>query len=181
MKRISKLALTTLLAFVALAAATAAQTKPVVLAGEELKQVVPTDFYYAGQTAETQMRNSAAARFGDDRHVIVGLVDTSGYSIEIAGVYEGFLIIDIPVRIGNKRLGTGAYGFGFSKDAINVFDLGAKKILTVPATLDSEMKRPRPVMIVGEETGIRLYKGKSYVVIRPQVPVKSTVKPGRTD
>jgi hypothetical protein len=181
MKRVSKLTLIAIFSVAALAAVTPAQSKPVVLSGEELKRVVPAGFYYAGQTAETQMRNSAAARFGDERHVIVGLVDTSGYSTDISGVYEGFLIVDIPVRVGNRRLAVGAYGFGFSKDAINIFDLGAKKILSVPATFDSEMKRPRPVMIVGGETGIRLYKGKSYVVITPQTPVKSTVKPGGTN
>ena len=109
-----------LLALVSLYSATAAQIKPEVLAGDNLKKIVPTSFYFAGQSAVTQMRNTAAAKLGTDRYVIVGLVDTSGYSTEISGKYEGFFITDSPVKIGDKELNTGAYGFGFSKDKINI-------------------------------------------------------------
>src|SRR6266571_1850648 len=63
-----------------------------VLTGTALTKVVPTSFYFAGQSALTQARNSAAVQFGDNRFVIVGLVDTSGYSSEISGKYEGFFI-----------------------------------------------------------------------------------------
>ena len=69
---------------------TSAQIKPEVLTGDNLKRVVPTSFYFAGQSAATQERNTAAAKFGENRFVIVGLVDTSGYSTEISGKYEGF-------------------------------------------------------------------------------------------
>src|SRR6266481_663159 len=47
-----------------------AQNSPVVLSGAELTKVVPTSFYFKGQSAPTQMRNTAAARFGPDRYVI---------------------------------------------------------------------------------------------------------------
>ena len=92
------------------------QTNYEVLTGDNLKRIVPTSFYFAGQSADTQMRNSAAAKIGENRFVIAGLVDTSGYSTEISGKYEGFLITDSPVKIGDKMLETGAYGFGFSKN-----------------------------------------------------------------
>jgi len=138
-----------------------------VLAGDALKRIVPTSFYFAGQSAETQIRNSAAARIGKDRHLIAGLVDTSGYSTEIQGIYEGFLITDSPVRFGGKLLKTGAYGFGFAKDKVNIFDLSSKQILSVKIADDAELKRPRPLMMTSEEKGIRLYKGKSFVLITP--------------
>lgn len=139
-----------------------------VFSGEELKRLVPTSFYFAGQSAETQMRNAAAAKIGENRFVVVGLVDTSGYSTDIQGKYEGFLITDSPIKIGGKTLKTGAYGFGFSKDAINIFDLSSKQILTATAVEDPEMRRPRPIMIVAGEKNVRLYKGRFYVVIAPQ-------------
>ena len=60
-----------------------AQTGAVVLAGAPLARVVPPGFYYEGQSAPTQARNSAAARFGKDRYVFAGLVDTSGYSADV--------------------------------------------------------------------------------------------------
>src|SRR5262245_66242059 len=84
-----------------------------VLTGAALTKVAPKSVYFAGQSAETQMRNTAAARIGKDRFVVVGMVDTSGYSAEISGKYEGFFITDSPVKIGDKTLDTGAYGFGF--------------------------------------------------------------------
>lgn len=137
-----------------------------VLADSELARIVPSSFYFAGQSADTQMRNAAAARVGKDRHVIAGLVDTSGYSTEISGKYEGFLITDSPVLLGNKALGTGAYGFGFSADGqVNIFDLSSKQILSAATENDVELKRPRPLMMVATSKGVRLYKGKNFVLI----------------
>lgn len=158
-----------MLAFIVPLCATAngqSNNKYEVLVESELTKVVPTSFYFAGQSAETQMRNATAARIGKERYIIAGLVDTSGYSTEISGKYEGFFITDSPIRIGNKILGTGAYGFGFSANGrINIFDLSSKQILSVTTRNDIEMKRPRPLMMISEATGVRLYKGKSYVVI----------------
>ena len=142
-----------------------AQSKYEVLTGDALKRIVPTSFYIAGQSAETQQRNTAAAQIGKDRFIVVGLVDTSGYSTEIQGKYEGFLITDSPVRVGGRLLGTGAYGFGFSKSGLNIFDLGSRQILTVKVAEDAEMKRPRPLMMSSDAKGIRLYKGKLYALI----------------
>src|SRR5688572_7560323 len=73
-----------------------------VLAEAEKAKVVPTSFYFAGQSAPTQIRNAAAARIGKDRFVVAGMVDTSGYSSEIAAKYEGFFITDSPIRIGGE-------------------------------------------------------------------------------
>lgn len=137
-----------------------------VLTDAALTKVVPSSFYFAGQSAETQARNTAAAKLGKDRYVVVGLVDTSGYSTEISGKYEGFFITDSPVRIGNKLLGTGAYGFGFAANGqIRIFDLSSKQILSVPTQTDNQMKRPRPLQMTSDARGIRFYKGKNYVLI----------------
>src|ERR1043166_6883756 len=72
--------LSALLLIGVMASVVVAQEPAVVLSGTELTRVVPTSFYFEGQSAPTQMRNSAAARFGQKRYVIAGLVDTSGYS-----------------------------------------------------------------------------------------------------
>ncbi len=146
-----------------------AQNSFEVLTDEALAKIVPTSFYFAGQSAQTQTRNAAAAQIGKDRFVIVGLVDTSGYSTEISGKYEGFFITDSPVRIGNKTLGTGAYGFGFAANGqVNIFDLSSKQILSAATKNDTEMKRPRPLQMTSDAKGIRLYKGKNYVLIAPK-------------
>ena len=56
----------------AFSSAAAAQTKSdyVVLTGDQLTKIVPASFYFAGQSAQTQMRNSSAASIGKDRFVI---------------------------------------------------------------------------------------------------------------
>ncbi len=144
------------------------QNKPEVLQGESVKRIVPAGFYFAGQSAETQFRNSAVGKFGENRYIIAGLVDTSGYSTEISGIYEGFFITDSVINFGGKTLKTGAYGFGFAKDKVNVFDLSSKQILSGKVYEDIELKRPRPLMMTTEKNGIRLYKGRTYVLILPK-------------
>ena len=145
-----------------------AQDSWTVLAGAELSRVVPPGFYFQGQNAATQMRNAAAARFGSNRYVIAGLVDTSGYAADVREKYQGFLITDSPIRIGGSELGTGAYGFGFTNDGkFVVLDLSGKEVFSQLATQDKELKRPRPLLMSKSGGGIRLYSGRSYVTIAP--------------
>jgi hypothetical protein len=143
-----------------------AQDKAVVLDEKDSARVVPSSFYFEGQSAPTQMRNSAAARFGSNRLVIAGLVDTSGYSTGVRAKYQGFLITDSAIIIGGKELATGAYGFGFSDDGkFNVLDVGGNTVMSAGATKDSALRRPRPLMMVNEKDGLRFYAGRSYIVI----------------
>lgn len=144
----------------------AAQERAAVLSGSELARVVPPGFYFQGQSAPTQMRNAAAARFGTDRRVIAGLVDTSGYAADVRAKYEGFLITDSPITINGSKLGIGAYGFGFSSDGkLNVMNLAGNEILSVSTTRDRSLRRPRPLMIAADDRGARLYSGREYAVI----------------
>jgi hypothetical protein len=137
-----------------------------VLGGADLLRVVPPGFYFQGLTAPTQMRNSAAARFGTRRYVIAGMVDTSGYADDIRARYEGFLITDSPITINGSDLGIGAYGFGFSNDGkLNILDLSGNEILSVSTTKDNQLRRPRPLMMTKVQNNIRLYSGKDYAVI----------------
>ena len=143
-----------------------AQDNPVVLSGAELTRVIPTGFYFQGLSAPTQMRNSAAARFGANRYVLAGFVDTSGYAADVRAKYEGFLITDSAVSINGSDLGTGAYGFGFSNDGkLNVLDLAGNQILSVSTTKDISLKRPRPLTMIKSGNEVRLYSGKDYAVV----------------
>jgi hypothetical protein len=143
-----------------------AQSGARVLDRDDAKLFVPEGFYFEGQSAATQMRNSGVAILGEKRHVIVGLVDTSGYSADIAAKYEGFFITDSPVKIGGKTLATGAYGFGFTrKGEIDIHDIGGKTILTAETKEDPGLRRPRPLMLMMEGGELRFYKGRTYAVI----------------
>ena len=142
------------------------QNSVTILTGAELNRVVPPGFYFQGLSAPTQMRNSAAARFGTKRFVIAGLVDTAGYAADVRAKYEGFFITDSPVRINGSDLGTGAYGFGFSENGkLQILDLAGNEILSLATTKDSELKRPRPLMMTKTADGFRLYNGKDYVTV----------------
>jgi hypothetical protein len=143
-----------------------AQEQPIVLTGAELTRVIPSGFYFQGQSAPTQMRNSAAVRFAANRYVLAGLVDTSGYAAEVRAKYEGFLITDSPITVGGSELAPGAYGFGFSKDGkLNILDLAGNQILSVSTTRDNQLRRPRPLMMIKSGDGVRLYSGKDYAQI----------------
>jgi hypothetical protein len=144
----------------------AAQERAVILTGAELARVVPPGFYFQGLSAQTQTRNSAAARFGNSRRVIAGLVDTSGYAADVRSKYEGFLITDSAILVNGTKLLTGAYGFGFSNDGkFTVMDISGKEVLSVTTTNDKSLKRPRPLMMTEDARGVRLYNGRDYVVI----------------
>ena len=143
-----------------------AQNSATILTGAELNQVVPPGFYFQGLSAPTQMRNSAAVRFGSKRFVITGLVDTSGYAADVRAKYEGFFITDSPISINGSGLGTGAYGFGFSNDGkMQILDLAGNQLLSISTTKDSALQRPRPLMMTKGGDGVRLYSGKDYVTV----------------
>jgi hypothetical protein len=143
-----------------------AQEGATILTGAELTRIVPTGFYFQGLSAPTQMRNAAAVRFGKDRYVISGLVDTSGYSADVRAKYVGFLITDSAITLNGESLPPGAYGFGFATAGkLTVMDLAGKDLLSVSVTNDKELKRPRPLMMAADPGGVRLYNGRDYVVI----------------
>ena len=67
--------------------ASAQQAKPGMLSAEELKKVVPSAYFFRGQSGAVQLRNSAGFRAQDGKLVLAGFVDTSGYAA------------DLPVRV----------------------------------------------------------------------------------
>jgi hypothetical protein len=153
-------------AFFVIAGSVVAQERATILTGTELTRVVPTGFYFQGLSAPTQMRNAAATRFGTTRHVIAGLVDTSGYSADVREKYVGFLITDSDVTLNGESLPAGAYGFGFATEGkMTVMDLAGKDLLSVAITNDKALQRPRPLLMSADPGGVRLYNGRNYVVI----------------
>jgi len=138
-----------------------------VLERNDARPMVPTKFTFDGQTAQTQLRNSSVARFGPKQHVIVGLVDTSGYSTDVAAEYEGFFITDIAVRVGGVRLTKGTYGFGFTRDGkVRFRKVNEKRSVSGSTKNDAGLKRPRPLMLLVVGGELRFYKGRTYAVVK---------------
>jgi hypothetical protein len=155
-----------LLLLPALPAVASAQGWPKILEGDELTRVVPSSFYFEGQSAPTQTRNAAVVQFGPRRFAMAGLVDTSGYSSEVRAKYVGFFITDSPITVGGSRLPTGAYGFGFGAGGwMNVMDVGDRRILSVRTRRDADLQRPRPLMMTQARNGVRLYAGREWVLL----------------
>jgi hypothetical protein len=143
----------------------------VVVPQEELPRLVPAGFYYEGQVAPTQMRNAAAVRVREKKHVIVALVDNSGYASEIRAKIEGFWATDVPVRISGRNLAVGVYPFGVTKEgALNIYDLAGTLRFSVKTSRDTSLRNPRPLAMVKAVDGIRFYRGRDYVLLELRQP-----------
>ena len=154
-----------LLFFVATAVAQDAKKPGVVPAGE-LKSVVPSTYFFRGQSATVQMRNAAAIRTKDGRYILAALVDTSGYASDVAQKYQGLFITEVKIKVEDSDLAAGAYGFGFTGDGkLVIADVGANDLLSAASKHDDQLKRAVPLKIVAEGENYRLYAGKKYVTI----------------
>jgi hypothetical protein len=132
----------------------------------DAQKLVPQTFFYAGQSAPVQARNSGGFRSANGKLVLAALVDSSGYSSAIAEKYQGFLVTDGKLLIGGKDLGPGAYGIGALPDgSFIVTDIGGDTLFSVPFSNDEALKRPIPLKFEQDGQGVRLYLGKKYVKI----------------
>jgi len=149
--------------------ASAQQAKPGLLTAPELKQVVPSSYFFRGQTATVQLRNSGGFRIAPDKLVLAALVDTSGYSHDVQQKYQGLLITEVKLDIGGTELAPGEYGFGFSEDGkFLVMDVGANDLFSVAVQTDADLKRPVPLKMVEDGGAYRLYAGRKWVSVKPQ-------------
>lgn len=146
-------------------AATAQSKKAGVVEASDMKQIVPTNYYYDGQVAPVQFRNAAAVRLEGGKIVQAGLVDNSGYSSDIAAKYQGYFITEQKIKIGGSELAPGQYGFGFSGGKFRIMDVGGNDVLQADQQTDESLKRPVPLKITADGSNYRLYAGKKYVVI----------------
>ncbi len=158
------------LAFLLFSSFLAAQkAQPGLLSSDDLKHAVPSGYFFDGQSAPVQLRNSAGFRTADSKLVLAGLVDTSGYAADIQQKYEGFLITEVKINIGGSALDPGAYGFGFTKDGkFLVMNVAAAELLNTASSTDDKLAHPVPLKMMQDGDGYRLYHGKNYVVVKAQ-------------
>jgi hypothetical protein len=142
-------------------------TSAQILTRDELKKAAPSSYFYAGQSAPVQMRNSVGVKNSGGKLVLAGLVDTSGYSTAIAEKYQGFLITEAKISVGGSSLEVGAYGFGFSKDGkFNVMNIAGTDVLSVDSKTDDKLVHPVPMKLEKDGSDYLLYKGKQYVTLK---------------
>src|SRR5712675_1724264 len=123
------------------------------LSADELKTLTPAEFFFRGQKAPTQLRNSAGFQTADGKITFASLVDVSGYSTAIQQKYQGMLITESKLNIGGSELAPGEYGFGFAADKFVVMNVASEDTLSTPYLTDSELKRAVPLKLAEDGTG----------------------------
>lgn len=147
----------------------AQQAKPGVLSADDVRKVVPATYFFRGQAASVQLRNSGGFSVPEGKLVLAGLVDTSGYASDVQAKYQGFLITEVKLNIEGTELRPGAYGFGFSQDGkFQVMDVGANDLFSVAGKLDEKVAHPVPLKIVEDAGAYRLYAGRKWVSVKPE-------------
>src|SRR6516164_7977217 len=146
-----------------------APSKPTVVDETGLKKVVPEAYFFRGLSATTQLRNSSAIHYPDDFYVIVGLVDTSGYSSDVKAKYNGFFITEKKLSFGSNTLAPGEYGMGYTADGkFHILDVAGNELLVADIALDDKLARPQPLKVVMDGATAKLYLGKKYVTFTAQ-------------
>jgi hypothetical protein len=153
---------------VALVAIVSMQASAQIVSGDALKKVVPTTYFFAGQSAPVQMRNSVALKTPGGHFVLAGLVDTSGYSTAIQEKYQGFFITESKLTFDGGTLDPGEYGFGFKEGKFLVMNVAATDLLSVGTKNDDQLKHAVPLKLEKDGDGYRLYAGKNYVAFKAE-------------
>jgi hypothetical protein len=152
-------------AVLAAPAAMLAQGGDTVLKPADTQKLLPASVYYKAQSAPTQLRNSAGVKFADGYYLLTTMVDTSGYSSDVAAKYQAYFITEVPIKIGGQSLPAGVYGIGFiGGGKFAVTDVGAHDVMSASSATDEGLKRPMPLQIMADPGGgFRLYAGRKYV------------------
>ena len=151
------------------AVAQGAPAAPTVVSGADLKKVVPDSYFFRGLNATTQLRNSSAIHYPDDFYVVMGLVDTSGYSSDVKAKYNGFFITEKKLRFGSSMLGPGQYGMGYTADGkFHIIDVAGDELLVADVMVDDKLAHPQPLKVVMDGATAKLYLGKKYVTFTAQ-------------
>jgi hypothetical protein len=156
------------------AATLRAQARFQVVTGKEFDSAVPKDFYLEGNAIPVEKRNTVLLKTSSGARVLVGLIDTAGYSSQIQQKYIGMLIAEAPLAACSVDLAVGSYGFGLQKPAsqdqskgeFQVYDQAGKQLGSCPAEADEELKQPRPLQVTGGSDAVaRLCLGRYWIAL----------------
>jgi hypothetical protein len=151
------------------AAAVAQPASKHILSGDELRKTVPAEFFFRGQKAPVQLRNAVGFQRPDGKMMLAALVDASGYSTAIQQKYQGLLITESKLHIGDATLAPGQYGFGFAADGkFLIMDVGDNDLLGAAYQTDPALQRAVPLKLVEDGAGYKLYAGKKWVGIKAE-------------
>ena len=145
------------------------------VAGNAFNRAVPTDFYLVGEHIPVEKRNAIVLKNPAGKRVVLGLIDTSGYSSQIKQKYTGMLITETKLSVCGNAIGVGSYGFGLDRPAptsnadapFRIYDQAGDKVGECAAKKDDSVKQPRPLAVTTAKGGpAKLYFGKYFVEIK---------------
>lgn len=86
----------------------------------ELRAVIPARAPVEKERIETEFRTASGITNGKGQYIAGVVLITAGYSAE--GKYSHFLIVQVPLRIGDIQLTSGEYVFGWQRgeDSLDV-------------------------------------------------------------
>lgn len=145
------------------------------VSGDAFNRAVPTDFYVVGEHIPVEKRNAAVLKNAQGAQVVLGLIDTSGYSSQIQEKYTGMLITETKLSVCGNVLGVGSYPFGLERPPANssadaklrIYNQAGEKLGECAAKKDDSIKQPRPLAVTPAKDGpAKLYLGKYVIEIK---------------
>jgi len=143
--------------------------------GDAFTRAVPGDFYLEGNRIPVEKRNAALLKNAKGARVVLGLIDTSGYSSQIQQKYMGMLITETKLSVCGNALGVGSYGLGLERPAatsgadapFRIYNQAGEKVGECAAKKDDSVKQPKPLEVSAAKVGpAKLYLGKYVIEIK---------------
>jgi len=143
--------------------------------GDAVTRAVPADFYLEGNRIPVEKRNAALLKNAKGARVVVGLIDTSGYSSQIQQKYVGMLITETRISVCGNAIGVGSYGLGLERPAatsaadapFRIYNQAGEKVGECAAKKDDSVKQPKPLEVAAPKVGsAKLYLGKYVIEIK---------------
>ena len=145
------------------------------ITGKEFDGAIVPNFYIEGNAIPVQKRNAVMVKCPAGKRMIFGLLDTSGYSMDVQQKYLGFVTIERKVSLGGAEVPVGAFGLGLQKPAapseapakVLIYDVAGQKVAEGLAQYDAKLAQPVPLQVVIEKgQAPRLYLGRYFVELR---------------
>jgi len=145
-----------------------------VVSGKAFESAVPKDFYLEGNAIPVEKRNTVLLNTPSGARVLVGLIDTTGYSSQIQQKYIGMVIAEAPITACSIDLPVGSFGFGLEKPAPEgqgsanflVYDQAGKQVGNCSAEADKGLKQPRPLQVTkGSDATTKLCLGRFCIAL----------------
>lgn len=144
--------------------------------GQAFNKILPKDFVLEANAIPTQKRNSALVITPSGSRLVVGLLDTSGYSSQVQEKYLGMLITEGSVDVCDSSVAIGSYGFGLAKppgasegqaSKFILYNQDGQKVTECSAAWDVKIEHPRPLQVVVEGgSTARLYLGRNWIELK---------------